>query len=212
MNNEMSKRWVSLYVENQIGVLAKISGLFSGKNYNIHSLTVGTTEDQTISRMDYVQLVFEERCHIPIELGTRYREAELSELEQYKEKKLAGEIEKILRHNSDTRKQKKQDDQPEKAPEELKDYDAKIKPFRPGRSGDPYKGRQAWSKTASADPEIIYGRDFQGEVTPLSQVDAGMANVVFRGQILETETRQLRNQKQLITFSVTDFTDSIMWV
>jgi len=51
MNNEMSKRWVSLYVENQIGVLAKISGLFSGKNYNIHSLTVGTTEDQTISRM-----------------------------------------------------------------------------------------------------------------------------------------------------------------
>lgn len=160
--------------------------------------------------MDYVQLVFEERCHIPIELGTRYREAELSELEQYKEKKLAGEIEKILRHNSDTRKQKKQDDQPEKAPEELKDYDAKIKPFRPGRSGDPYKGRQAWSKTASADPEIIYGRDFQGEVTPLSQVDAGMANVVFRGQILETETRQLRNQKQLITFSVTDFTDSIM--
>lgn len=51
MKSEQSKRWVSLYVENQIGVLAKISGLFSGKNYNIHSLTVGTTEDPTISRM-----------------------------------------------------------------------------------------------------------------------------------------------------------------
>ncbi len=45
------KRWISLYVENQIGVLAKISGLFSGKSYNLDSLTVGETEDTTISRM-----------------------------------------------------------------------------------------------------------------------------------------------------------------
>ena len=47
----MSKRWISLYVENDIGVLAKISGLFSGKSYNLDSLTVGVTEDPTISRM-----------------------------------------------------------------------------------------------------------------------------------------------------------------
>lgn len=45
------KRWISLYVENEIGVLAKISGLFSSKSYNLDSLTVGTTEDKTISRM-----------------------------------------------------------------------------------------------------------------------------------------------------------------
>lgn len=47
----MKKRWISLYVENDVGVLAKISGLFSGKSYNLDSLTVGTTEDETISRM-----------------------------------------------------------------------------------------------------------------------------------------------------------------
>ncbi|MDD3137389.1 MAG: acetolactate synthase small subunit [Lachnospiraceae bacterium] len=51
MNANMEKRWISLYVENQVGVLAKISGLFSGKSYNMVSLTVGTTEDPTISRM-----------------------------------------------------------------------------------------------------------------------------------------------------------------
>lgn len=45
------KRWISLLVENEIGVLARISGLFSGKSYNLNSLTVGTTEDTTISRM-----------------------------------------------------------------------------------------------------------------------------------------------------------------
>lgn len=48
---EMKKRWIALYVENEVGVLAKISGLFSGKSYNLQSLTVGTTEDETVSRM-----------------------------------------------------------------------------------------------------------------------------------------------------------------
>ncbi len=51
MHTNMRKRWISLYVENQVGVLSKISGLFSGKSYNLDSLTVGTTEDNSISRM-----------------------------------------------------------------------------------------------------------------------------------------------------------------
>lgn len=45
------KRWLSLFVENEIGTLARIAGLFSGKSYNLNSLTVGTTEDPTVSRM-----------------------------------------------------------------------------------------------------------------------------------------------------------------
>lgn len=51
MDNTTKKRWISLYVENDVGVLAKISGLFSGKSYNLTSLTVGETEDSTVSRM-----------------------------------------------------------------------------------------------------------------------------------------------------------------
>lgn len=51
MEREMKNRWIALYVENQVGVLAKVSGLFSAKSYNLQSLTVGTTEDETISRM-----------------------------------------------------------------------------------------------------------------------------------------------------------------
>lgn len=47
----MKKRWLNLFVENEIGVLARISGLFSAKSYNLDSLTVGTTEDESISRM-----------------------------------------------------------------------------------------------------------------------------------------------------------------
>ncbi|MEI3339273.1 MAG: acetolactate synthase small subunit [Eubacterium sp.] len=47
----MKDRWIALYVENQVGVLAKISGLFAGKSYNLKSLTVGTTEEEDVSRM-----------------------------------------------------------------------------------------------------------------------------------------------------------------
>jgi acetolactate synthase-1/3 small subunit len=47
----MKKRWISIFVENEIGVLARISGLFSSKSYNLDSLAVGPTQDQTVSRM-----------------------------------------------------------------------------------------------------------------------------------------------------------------
>lgn len=47
----VKKRWLSLFVENEIGVLARVSGLFSSKSYNLDSLTVGVTEDATLSRM-----------------------------------------------------------------------------------------------------------------------------------------------------------------
>ena len=49
--SEVSNRWIALYVENQVGVLAQVSGLFSAKSYNLQSLTVGTTEHEDISRM-----------------------------------------------------------------------------------------------------------------------------------------------------------------
>lgn len=55
-----TKRWISLLVENDVGVLARIAGLFSGKSYNVNSLTVGVTEDATVSRMT-VSLTSDER-------------------------------------------------------------------------------------------------------------------------------------------------------
>ena len=42
---------LNCYVENRPGVLARIVGLISGRGYNIQTLSVGPTEDGTISRM-----------------------------------------------------------------------------------------------------------------------------------------------------------------
>jgi acetolactate synthase-1/3 small subunit len=45
---------LSVLVENKPGVLARVSGLFSSRGYNIESLTVGETEDASVSRMTIV--------------------------------------------------------------------------------------------------------------------------------------------------------------
>jgi acetolactate synthase-1/3 small subunit len=50
----MKRHTISVLVENHPGVLARIAGLFSGRGFNIESLSVGETEDPTASRMTVV--------------------------------------------------------------------------------------------------------------------------------------------------------------
>ncbi len=45
---------ISVLVENKFGALARIAGLFSGRGYNIETLTVGPTHDKTMSKMTIV--------------------------------------------------------------------------------------------------------------------------------------------------------------
>jgi len=48
------RRIISLLVENESGALSRIAGLFSARGYNIESLTVAPTEDESLSRMTIV--------------------------------------------------------------------------------------------------------------------------------------------------------------
>ena len=54
---------LSCYVENKPGVLARIVGLISGRGYNIQTLSVGPTEDGTVSRMKIDVLGGEREIH-----------------------------------------------------------------------------------------------------------------------------------------------------
>ena len=45
---------ISVLVENKFGVLTRITAMFSGRGYNIDTLNVGPTHDETISRMTIV--------------------------------------------------------------------------------------------------------------------------------------------------------------
>ncbi|MDR1839572.1 MAG: acetolactate synthase small subunit [Treponema sp.] len=50
-NNGVKQHIISTLVENRAGTLSRVSGLFSRRGFNIDSLTVGETEDSSISRM-----------------------------------------------------------------------------------------------------------------------------------------------------------------
>ncbi|GAA4619570.1 acetolactate synthase small subunit [Saccharopolyspora hordei] len=63
----MSRHTLSVLVENVPGVLARVSGLFSRRSFNIESLAVGPTEHPEISRMTIVVAVNEQ----PLEQVTK---------------------------------------------------------------------------------------------------------------------------------------------
>lgn len=50
----MSRHIISILVENQSGVLSRVTGLFSRRGYNIDSLSVGETENELFSRITVV--------------------------------------------------------------------------------------------------------------------------------------------------------------
>ena len=67
MSNAMTRHTLSVLVEDQPGVLARISALFSRRGFNIESLAVGPTEIEGISRMTIVVNVDE----LPLEQVTK---------------------------------------------------------------------------------------------------------------------------------------------
>ncbi|MBR6093809.1 MAG: PolC-type DNA polymerase III [Lachnospiraceae bacterium] len=62
----------------------------------------------------------------------------------------------------------------------------------------------------SEDPNILYGRDASGDITPISEITDEIGMVVIKGRIFNMEDRALRNEKHLFSFAVTDEKDSIM--
>src|SRR6187431_3688053 len=63
----MSRHTLSVLVENKPGVLTRVAGLFARRSFNIHSLAVGPTEHDEISRITVVVDVDE----LPLEQVTK---------------------------------------------------------------------------------------------------------------------------------------------
>ena len=59
------------------------------------------------------------------------------------------------------------------------------------------------------DPDIIYGRNFRGDEYQINDLADGMNNVLIKGMITSTEEKEIKNDKIIIFFNVTDFTDTI---
>ena len=59
------------------------------------------------------------------------------------------------------------------------------------------------------DPDTIYGRSFDGDSIPIAEIVDEIGEVVVVGKILSKEEREIRNEKTIVMFNITDFTDTI---
>lgn len=59
------------------------------------------------------------------------------------------------------------------------------------------------------DPSVIYGKNFEGSLVPIKDIIGEIGEVVIRGKVRKLEHRPIGNEKSLIIFAFTDFTDSI---
>ena len=158
-------------------------------------------EGKTDAIVYLLREVYETRCKMPIQIRVEYRKVEKSKLEEHKELRLQQEVNAILEQNA-----AKKSETPEPDGEVAEKKEKKEpKKSQYGKNQEFY--RQA---KKSEDPNLIYGRDFDDEPIELSGVIGEMGEITFRGQVIKFDTREIRNEKTIVMFAVTDFTDSIM--
>ena len=61
----------------------------------------------------------------------------------------------------------------------------------------------------SNNPDVIVGKEFEGDTIPIADILGEMGEVTIRGKIISSERRDIRNEKSILKFVLTDFTDSI---
>ena len=62
--NTIKRHTLAVLVDNEAGVLSRVTRLFSGKGYNIESLAVGTTDDPAVSRITIEWLADEKQARL----------------------------------------------------------------------------------------------------------------------------------------------------
>ncbi len=61
----------------------------------------------------------------------------------------------------------------------------------------------------SSNPDVIFGKDFTEGPMNICDIDGDIGEVIIRGQVCDYNVRDTRTGKKMVTFAVTDFTDTI---
>ena len=173
----------------------------------------------------YLERIFAERFCCPIEVHVTYKKAKDSKL-KYNDQKIQQEVEAILEHTAAVREENAaqeaeasdEDKKKETKKEEKKTAVVQKSASKPmtGGKGKKFSGnfgkKERFSpfKRNPDDPNLLYGRDFDDDPIELSTVVGEMGEITFRGKVIEFDTREIRNEKTIVMFAVTDFTDTIM--
>ena len=152
------------------------------------------------SLTSYLEKVFADRFGRRVEVRVVYEEAKDSKL-KYNDVKIRQEVEAILEQTAAVHQEKAEQ---KKAAEEKKET-----PAKPGRQEKRDKYAFGSYRKPSDDPSLIWGRNFDDETIELEQVAGEMGEITIRGKVISFDTREIRNEKTIVMYAVTDFTDTI---
>ncbi len=171
-----------------------------------------TLEDTVLTKSkenefrSYIELVVKKRCGLEAEIIIEYKEATESRHKKESEKRIQNEVDEISKRFALTEEKKSQSESKIEKTEKIDDAPKKVEQKKEFGEKKFFK-RDTY--TRSDDPNVIYGRGFDGEITKLEDVDAESGEVVIKGQIISVDVREIRNEKSIVSFAITDFTDSI---
>ena len=99
-------------------------------------------------------------------------------------------------------------EQPQKQPVQ------KAEPVQPPKKEFKKEGKKDFKSfrrqgRRSDNPDVLYGYDVEGEIVPMDQILDEMGEITIRGKVLSVEEREIRNEKTIVSFFITDFTDTM---
>ena len=176
--------------------------------------------------VEFLEKVVCERCGMNLIIQTAFRKPQESKYRKNSEKQIAQEVQSIIARTKFAMSEEVKEEKP--AEEEIvAATSGQEKKSASGTSGKEHSsgGRKKQtfenkgefrrkfehdSNKKSMNPDVIYGRDFEDETIEIEKIDGPIGEVVIRGKILSVDTREIRNEKTIIIFSMTDFTDTIV--
>ena len=142
---------------------------------------------------DYFEGVMKDRFHMEIKVGFDFSRQHERNLRDESDYRLQQEIHAIVEH-ADTAEQEHKEEK-------------KIR--KKAAAAKKSENRFRKNRRPKDDPTLLYGRNCDGDLTEIKDIYDEIGEVVVHGQITFLETREIRNEKTIIIFHVTDFTDSI---
>ena len=149
--------------------------------------------------------ICEERCQIPVTIHVEYEKAKKSKMQEHNAIRLQQEVNAIVEHNTAKQEEMKQEKAAEREAKKTEKEEKAAKAAQYAKRQEAYRAQKK-----ADDPNLVYGRDFDDEPIELRQVVGEMGEITFRGKVVSLETREIRNERTILMFAVTDFTDTIM--
>ena len=180
------------------------------------SVIAKSKEDELIRILDKV---LNERCGFSVKFHVDYREAAESRYREEDELKIqqivANIADRVSVASNDSNQGEVQLVQKttaaEKKPAPAENPKASEKPASFNKPEKRFEkgGFQRRFQKKSDNPDVIYGRDFDEETMNIDEIWGEMGEVVIRGKVRTLEQREIRNEKTIVSFEITDFTDTI---